>query len=229
MRCLKTQAEAEVRPLRSQAPRKLFPGALALDGDNLRIAYPEPRWLPAPRAFPAHGSVRPRLGPRGRAAAAWGGGGAAAARLPLGPLRAPASPQAQSRSSRVRSQARGRHQQSRLWGGEVALLPEIPQSLLGCGALLTVRASGNPEPGGYLGSGARLRLRQRSRSSASSPHRAPASPLGGLASPRRGAPLARAARPRPRTAPPLGGPAAAAAVAPAAPSRLSAPRRESCF
>lgn len=126
-------------------------------------------------------------------------------------------PQAQSRSSRARSRARGCPQQSWLWDGEDSLWPQIPQSLLGRGALLTVRAARSPEPGGYPGRCARLRIRYKSGSSASSPHRARASPLGGLASPRRGAPLARAARPRPQTAPP---PHGSAPVALTAPSRL---------
>lgn len=68
-------------------------------------------------------------------------------------------PQARSRSSRVGSRARGCHQQSWLWDGEDSLWPEIPQSLLRRGAPLTVRAARNPEPGGYPGSGARLRIR----------------------------------------------------------------------
>lgn len=63
-------------------------------------------------------------------------------------------------------------------------------------------------------------LRVRELSLRTAP-RASVSP-GGLASPRRGAPLARAARPRPQTAPRPDGPAP---VAPAAPSRLCAPLR----
>lgn len=138
-------------------------------------------------------------------------------------------PQPQRRGARARSRARGCRQQSWLCDGEDSLWPEIPQSLLGRGALLTVRAARNPEPGGDPGSCARPRSRYKSGSSASSPHRARASPLGGWASPRRGAPLARAARPRPQTAPRPDGPAPVAPPPLPGSAHRSAPSRESCF
>lgn len=149
--------------------------------------------------------------------------------LPPGPSALP-SPVGTEPSSRVRSQARGRHQRSQLGDGEDSLLPEILlpeilQSLLCCGALLTLRAARNPEPGGDLAAAVPCGSAPHP-SSASSPHSARASPLGGLASPRRGAPLARAGRPRPLTAPPQHGSAPAGST-PAIPSRLAKPRRPS--
>lgn len=119
---------------------------------------------------------------------------------PPGPSALP-SPVGTEPSSRVRSQARGRRQRSRLGGGGDSRLPETPQSLLCWGALLTSRTARNPEPGGDLDAAVACGSAPHP-SSASSPHRARASPLGGLASPRRGAPLARAVRLHPLAAPP---------------------------
>lgn len=143
---------------------------------------------------------------------------------PPGPSALP-SPVGTEPSSRVRSQARGRRQRSRLGGGGDSRLPETPQSLLCWGALLTSRAARNPEPGGDLDAAVACGSAPHP-SSASSPHRARASPLGGLASPRRGAPLARAVRLHPLGAPPPHG-SAPAGPTPAIPSRLAKPRRPS--
>lgn len=107
-------------------------------------------------------------------------------------------------------------------------LPDTPQSLLRCGAELTVGAARCPEPGGCLGHSARLRILSRSRSSVSASHRAPASPLG--RPPRAAAPHwlrqpgHSPSRLRPPEAPPLH------PFPPHRPSQfLASPRRESCF
>lgn len=111
-------------------------------------------------------------------------------------------PAAHSRSARGLSLAPGRHQQPRREVAGTPCCQKTHKVYFGAGS--AYRASHQESRAGWvpmprrppadpLGSG----------NSTSAPHRALASPLGRPASPRRSAPLARAARPRPQEAPAL--------------------------
>lgn len=165
----------------------------------------------APQAFLARGSVCPRAGPEPGSGSPGGKSSAAAPRLPPGPAARPHPPGTEPEGAlgdaagcenapAALAWARGRTPCCRkthevYFAAGLCLPREPPGAGSPLGALAAAPACG-AAPGPELS----LRI-----------HRAPASPLGGPASPRRGAPLAGAARPRPD------------GHAPATPPRVSPP------
>lgn len=82
---------ANVRPLRSSAPRKLFPGPRRWVEILLEAPIRSPSGSPAPQGCPARAPVRPRVGPESWQQHSGRQLGAPAPPPTGGPLRAPAS------------------------------------------------------------------------------------------------------------------------------------------